>query len=133
MLPAPTRPLWGWTVPARVLLALLAVAGAAPLVVGSPGGERASAGVPELVVDLNSAPAGVLGALPKLGPALVGRIVVARARAPFRSLDDFDERVRGIGPATIAALRRHVRIGPVGVQEVRPRPSSSPRMAQNAP
>jgi hypothetical protein len=35
---------------------------------------------------------------------MVKRIVAAREMTPFRSLDDLDTRVRGIGPATIAAL-----------------------------
>jgi competence protein ComEA len=67
---------------------------------------------PTLVVDVNTAPAEVLVALPKLGPTLAGRIVEARREAPFRSFHDIDSRVRGIGPATIAALQPHLRIGP---------------------
>jgi competence protein ComEA len=62
-----------------------------------------------LVVDPNTAPPAVLASLPKLGPALVERIVAARAEAPFQSLEDLDDRVKGIGPATIAALRPHLR------------------------
>ena len=63
-----------------------------------------------LVVDPNTAPATTLMALPRLGPALVGRIVEERERTPFVSLDDFNSRVRGIGPITMTSLRRHLRI-----------------------
>jgi len=63
-----------------------------------------------LVVNLNTAPPAVLAALPRLGPSLVNRIVTARERAPFRSLDDLDARVQGIGPATIVALKPFLRI-----------------------
>ncbi|MEO6811742.1 MAG: helix-hairpin-helix domain-containing protein [Isosphaeraceae bacterium] len=64
----------------------------------------------ELVVDPNTAPPEVLAALPRLGPTLVGRIEEARSIAPFASLDDLDDRVQGIGPATIPILRPHLRV-----------------------
>jgi competence protein ComEA len=62
-----------------------------------------------LVVNVNTAPAAVLDALPRLGPALAGRIVAGREERPFHSLGDLDARVKGIGPATVAALRPHLR------------------------
>ena len=65
---------------------------------------------PELVVDPTTAPSEVLAVLPRLGPPLVGRIVTARREAPFHSVDDLDARLRGIGPARLAALRPHLRI-----------------------
>ncbi|WP_026332194.1 ComEA family DNA-binding protein [Deinococcus apachensis] len=52
-------------------------------------------------VNLNSATPEQLEALPKVGPALAARIVQGR---PYRSLADLD-RVKGIGPSTLAALR----------------------------
>ncbi len=56
-------------------------------------------------VDLNRAGAAELETLPRIGPALAARILADRSeRGPFRSVDDLD-RVQGIGPATIAALR----------------------------
>jgi DNA uptake protein ComE-like DNA-binding protein len=58
----------------------------------------------QLVVDPNSAPRGVLVALPRLGPVLVDRIITEREIRPFASLDDFDRRVKGIGPVTAASL-----------------------------
>ena len=63
-----------------------------------------------LIVDPNTAPPAVLLALPRLGPKRVEAIVAARDQAAFQSLDDFDRRVRGIGPATLASLRPHLRI-----------------------
>lgn len=126
---------WGWSAPARVVLIVMAFAGAVGLGVVSPREAPRDSALPELVVDPNTAPPAVLGALPRLGPALVARIVAAREEAPFRSLDDFDDRVRGIGPATIAALRPHLRFrnGPAAPSSENPPsgPSASSRMAHN--
>jgi competence protein ComEA len=61
--------------------------------------------LPSLLVDANTVPLEVLGALPGLGPALSRRIVEARDQSPFRSLDDLDHRVKGIGPAKAEAIR----------------------------
>jgi competence protein ComEA len=67
--------------------------------VSSPGGS-ASGGL----VDLNSASAGELDALPGIGPVLAQRIVDHRNRhGPFRSVDELDD-VPGIGPAIATEL-----------------------------
>jgi len=108
------RILWGWTGPIRGLLAAGSLAVAIGLGLASGRAEGPGPGLPVLIVDPNTAPPGVLLALPRLGPALVGRIVEARRRAPFRSAADLDARVRGIGPATIAGLRPHLSFGPAG-------------------
>ena len=56
-------------------------------------------------VDINSATASELVALPRIGPALAERIVDDReSRGPFTSIDALD-RVPGIGPRTIELLR----------------------------
>jgi competence protein ComEA len=110
MMPSPDQPPWGWIRPTRALLAILALAGALGLAVSDPKGRESATAAPELVVDLNTAPAEVLASLPGLGPTLVARIIAARRQAPFRSLEDLDRRVRGIGPATTAALRPHLYI-----------------------
>jgi DNA uptake protein ComE-like DNA-binding protein len=106
--------------------------GATWLLIVSPRGGEAPAPVPLLVVDPNTAPPRILMALPRLGPSLVGRIVAARAEAPFRSIDDLDARVRGLGPATIKALRPHLRIGPAEIRGADRSLSSAPTMAHNA-
>jgi DNA uptake protein ComE-like DNA-binding protein len=67
---------------------------------------------PILVVNPNDAPTEALLALPRLGPAMVERIIAERNRQPFRSLEDLDGRVNGIGPATISALAPHLRFDP---------------------
>lgn len=58
-------------------------------------------------LDINTATTAQLGALPNIGPALAERIASDReTRGRFDSLDDLD-RVPGIGPRTIEALRPH--------------------------
>ena len=100
--------LWGWTPRARILLAALSLMFAVILATNAPRDRQAPAIDSTLIVDPNSAPPEVLSALPRLGPAMVRRIVAERERAPFRSLDDFDQRVRGLGPVTIALIRPHL-------------------------
>ena len=64
-------------------------------------------GVP---VDVNAATVAALEALPGVGPARAAAIVEEReAAGPFASVDDL-ARVRGIGPATVDALRPFVRV-----------------------
>ena len=63
-------------------------------------------------VDLNRADADELASLPRIGPALARRIVADReANGPFRSLEDLD-RVRGVGPGVLAAIRAEITLGP---------------------
>lgn len=60
-----------------------------------------------LLIDLNSASAPELSALPNIGPALAQRIVEDRAsHGPFATIDDL-ARVPGIGPRTVESLRDH--------------------------
>ncbi|MHC4608346.1 MAG: ComEA family DNA-binding protein [Planctomycetota bacterium] len=59
---------------------------------------------PALVPDVNRAPEGVLMLLPRVGPARARAIVRERERGgPFASIADL-ERVRGLGPVTVAGL-----------------------------
>jgi competence protein ComEA len=103
---------WGWNVAARYLLLLGATSGAMGLLTAAPPQGGTLSRAPTLQVDPNTAPPEVLGALPRIGPVLARAITVERQRAPFRSLDDLDRRVRRIGPATITALRPHLRFDP---------------------
>jgi DNA uptake protein ComE-like DNA-binding protein len=71
-------------------------------------------------VDLDRAPAEELVRLPRIGPAMAGRIVVEReARGPFGSLDGLG-RVPGLGAATREAVR------PYATFSGRPAPAPSP-------
>jgi len=70
-----------------------------------PGAKPAPAGV----LDLNTADAQALAALPGIGPALAGRIVAERsANGPFASADDL-LRVPGIGTGRLERIRPRVR------------------------
>ncbi|WP_138759372.1 ComEA family DNA-binding protein [Modestobacter altitudinis] len=86
------------------------VPGAAAPAVGAPG-----AGVPGAAgaagpVDLNTATAADLDALPGIGPVLAQRIVDHRTtNGPFTSVDQLDD-VSGIGPAVFADLVDRVQV-----------------------
>lgn len=57
------------------------------------------------LVDINSASAAQLAALPNIGPAIAARIAADRqSYGPYESLDALD-RVPGIGPRTIDSVR----------------------------
>jgi competence protein ComEA len=103
------RSLWGWSDRAHRLLAGSSVVLALALGWTSRPGPGPARSHTRLVIDPNTAPPAVLNALPRLGPVLVGRIVEERERRPFDSLADLDQRVRGIGPATVAAIGPYLR------------------------
>ena len=72
-------------------------------------GGSAGAGAVPGKVNLNTATAAELDALPGVGPATAAKIVADRtANGPFRSVDDL-MRVSGIGPAKFDALKDLVR------------------------
>lgn len=74
---------------------------------GTPAGPGAGSGGR---VDLNTATADELDALPGIGPVLAQRIVDHRGRhGPFRSVEQVDD-VPGIGPAIAAELTDLVRV-----------------------
>jgi DNA uptake protein ComE-like DNA-binding protein len=105
----PAHPTWGWTRPAQKVLISLILAAAAWLTAKTWTGEPLCRPVPRLAVDPNTAPPHVLLALPRLGPARVGAIVEARKHRPFRSVDDLDRNVRGIGPITSQGIAPYLR------------------------
>jgi competence protein ComEA len=66
-------------------------------------------------IDLDRAGAADLARLPRVGAGLAKRIVADRdASGPFGSLDGLD-RVPGVGPSLLAAIRDHVRFSGAGV------------------
>jgi competence protein ComEA len=79
-----------------------AVTGAPP---GGTASDKPGAPSPAGPVDINTATAGQLDALPGIGPATAAAIISDRqANGPFRSVDDLG-RVRGIGDAKLDQLR----------------------------
>lgn len=75
-----------------------------------PGGGAAATGPPSGPVDLNSATAEQLDALPGVGPATSAAIITYRtSHGRFRSVTELLE-VPGIGPAKLEALRPLVRV-----------------------
>ena len=63
---------------------------------------------PDMRLDLNTAGAAELTALPGIGPRLAGRIVTRRAaNGPFRAVDELAE-VHRIGPVLVEDAREHV-------------------------
>jgi competence protein ComEA len=89
------------------------------IVVGAPGAPDApaapagaasgSAAVPGGKLNLNTATAAELDALPGVGPVLAQRIVDHRDQGPFTSVDQLDD-VPGIGPARAAELAKLVTV-----------------------
>lgn len=87
---------------------------AALVMVAARAAVRASGSAAQVIrpdpVDVNAASPDELALLPRVGPSLAAAIVGDRdARGPFRSVNDLD-RVKGIGPATLEALRPHVTV-----------------------
>ncbi len=67
---------------------------------------------PLLRIDPNTAPAAILTSLPRLGPTRISALLAAHHQRPFASADDLERRVKGIGPATISAMRPYLRFDP---------------------
>lgn len=78
---------------------------------GDAGEAAASAG-PSFPININTASAADLEALPGIGPSLAGRIVDYRtANGPFSSIEAI-QNVSGIGPATFAEIETLITVGP---------------------
>lgn len=57
-------------------------------------------------VDVNKASQAELEAVPGMGPALVGRVLEERKKAPFKDWADLIQRVRGIGEGSASKLSK---------------------------
>jgi competence protein ComEA len=83
-------------------------AGSEPMTQAAPGGAAGGSDGAEAggaLVDINTADAAALEALPGVGPAIAQRIVEHREQnGPFSSVDALTE-VSGIGPATLEKIR----------------------------
>jgi competence ComEA-like helix-hairpin-helix protein len=76
-------------------------------------------------LDMNRANAGALQALPGVGPATSAAIVADRERhGPFASVSDL-QRVKGIGPAKLEAIRPFVYTSPAEKQPAVGGPSAA--------
>ncbi len=74
---------------------------------GGSGGGGGSAGA---LVNLNTATEAELDALPGIGPVTAGKIIEARAKAPFKAVDDL--RTRGlVGQKTFDQIKALVTVG----------------------
>jgi hypothetical protein len=104
---------WHWPLGARRLLAILILIAAIAISSSGRGYQAEDSPrnpVPDLILDVNTAPARVLGALPHIGPALVRKWTAAREQRPFESLDDLQARVKGLGPVGMARIAPHIRV-----------------------
>jgi competence protein ComEA len=104
----------GWTGLEIKVMAIAAGLVAVGFLVFDRGDRTGRAAPPPAVlrVDPNTAPPGVLLAIPALGPTILPRMLEAREKAPFKSLADIDRRVKGVGPRTIETWAPLMRIEP---------------------
>jgi competence ComEA-like helix-hairpin-helix protein len=76
--------------------------------VAAAGAAAAETGQPAGVVNINTADADQLQLLPRVGPALAGRIIAYRdANGPFRSIDEIVA-VKGIGDSSLEMLEPYL-------------------------
>lgn len=84
-----------------IAIVMLALVASTTLVAAAPANDSA-------VVNVNTATASELEFLPRIGPALAGRILEFRdANGPFKTVDELVA-VRGIGEKSLELLRPYV-------------------------
>jgi competence protein ComEA len=88
-------------------------------VANAPHAARKGDGIKE-PIDVNRVAAEDLQKLPGVGATMAQRILDARAKAPFKTVDDL-RRVPGIGPKTLEKLRPFVTVGSEETEKTRPR------------
>ncbi len=89
----------------RTVLALVLVIFASAALASAAGGESSTG-----VVNINTANAEQLQLLPRVGPALAGRIIAFReSNGPFRSVEEIVA-VKGIGESSFAKLEPYLTI-----------------------
>ena len=102
-------PVPGETIPAQAQAQAQAPV-AAPSTGTTPGAASKPAASNGIAINLNTADAVALDALPGIGPAIAGRIIDWReAHGAFAAVDDLLE-VSGIGPAVLAKIRDQVTV-----------------------
>ncbi len=122
---------------AGLVVRLLVGAGAAPGAIGfraapavRPARDSLAAGSARLArplgrgerIDVDRASAAELTRLPRIGPALAARIITNRdAEGPFGSLEELD-RVSGVGPALLEAIRPHAAFSALSRRASKPQP-----------
>lgn len=79
----------------------------APAPQPDPAAPRAAPLVEPRKINVNTAPKAELELLPGVGPALADRIIEARAKKKFATLDDLDQ-VRGIGPKLLEKMKNRI-------------------------
>jgi competence protein ComEA len=93
---------------------------------------RATPLAPGERIDPNTADADELQRLPRIGPALAGRIVAHReANGGFRSLADL-QAVPGIGPALLSGIEPHLTLPPAPPAPPAPSPPPAAAVARPA-
>ena len=102
------------------------------LTVLSAQGEPRAAKTIDGVVNLNTAPAGMLALLPGVGPSKAAAIVGYRARRPFRTVDEL-VRIKGIGRKMVRRLRPHLAISGPTTAALSGATATTPATAAPAP
>ncbi|MFM7317381.1 MAG: hypothetical protein ACKO5E_10570 [bacterium] len=81
------------------------------------GFEDFSKPVRDVMISVNSDPEEKLRLLPGVGTSISNQVIRLRSYEPFAGIDDFEARVRGVGPAFIANSGPHLDFSTASTQE----------------